>query len=136
MPKFILSCGAKKRDQISYAINLYTGSFFIAQKNWALKKASSKNDIFILSAKHGLISHDKIIAPYDLKMGNKGCVSVDFVKIQAKKMGLIDEIIVSPAGENYRKIISSVFKNSVFPFKNCKGLGFIIKGLKEDEYSY
>ena len=68
---YLISCVAKKLEGTHEAWKLYSPStLFKAHWNWALKKAKDPSKIFILSAKHELISPFKKIAKYDLTLKN------------------------------------------------------------------
>ena len=59
----IISCSSKKRDYACRADEMYIGPFFV--KLYDLAKRIG-GDIYISSAKYGLITPDTIIEPYDL----------------------------------------------------------------------
>lgn len=107
---------------------MYIGSFFKAQLEWA-KKNFEKDKIYILSAKYGLLKLNDFIEPYNIKMGEKG--SIDLIKIsqQIKKYN-INEKIYSSAGKDYRFLLNKVFINIEYPFKHLKGMGYMIKAMK------
>ena len=60
----ILTCGKSKQRVPAKAIDIYIGNIF--QKKLAYVKAFYPNvDIYILSAKYGIIPADLVIEPYD-----------------------------------------------------------------------
>lgn len=61
----LVGCGKEKLRHAAPARELYTGPLFRAARAWAEAFAERW---FILSAQHGLISPDTVIAPYDLKL--------------------------------------------------------------------
>lgn len=130
MNKFILSCGSKKRSARTEAWNLYTGTFFKLQLDWAKRNGAKKNDIFILSAKYGLIRSNEIIEPYNIRMGSKESICFDVVKKQAEEL-CIKGTIWSSAASDYKKVLNKIFPDIIFPFNKCKGLGYIYQGLKK-----
>jgi len=69
---FLISCVSKKLNGTHEAYKLYSPStLFKAHWNWAIKHgANPKKDIFILSAKHHLISPFSRIEKYDLTLKN------------------------------------------------------------------
>lgn len=88
-PIAIIACGAEKATEATEAHALYTGSMF--RMNLAAALALVAGDlgrVFILSALHGLIAADTIVAPYDVKMGDPG--SVDEFDIAAQLIPLVD----------------------------------------------
>jgi len=130
LSKIIITCGKKKSITISRAEFMYVGSHFKDCLKWA--KSKEKNDnIYILSAKYGLLKLSDIIKPYDLKMGEKGCVSSDFIKNQAKEFGILDCEIISTAGREYRMVLDKVFKNIKYPFYNLS-LGYMKQAIQRD----
>lgn len=70
----VIPCSGAKAD-VAYAParELYTGSFF----RLALAAAERVDgaEVFVLSALHGLVPVDKVIAPYEARMGAPGSIS-------------------------------------------------------------
>jgi hypothetical protein len=62
----LISCGKQKAAVALPARELYTSPLFKMSLAWARKQ--HPDDIFILSAKHGLIPLDKVVAPYEYKL--------------------------------------------------------------------
>ncbi len=124
----IITCGSSKCVTITKAEKMYVGAFFKAQLRYALKHFN-REQIFILSAKYGLLTLDEKIAPYDLKMGQTGSIGADTLKIQAATMGIINNQITSTAGKDYRAVLDRVFINVNYPFKNLTGMGHMIKAM-------
>ena len=66
----LIGCGKKKLPCKSKAKDLYRGDLF--RKSWAVaEKEYPKADMFILSAKYGLLNPDKEIEPYDVTLVGK-----------------------------------------------------------------
>jgi cytoplasmic iron level regulating protein YaaA (DUF328/UPF0246 family) len=126
----IITCGSKKSITPSRAELMYLGSHFKRCLSWA-KSKSSQDKIFILSAKYGLLKLDQKINPYDLRMGQEGCVDFNFVKNQAIELNIIDNQIYSTAGKEYRNILDQVFKNIKYPFFNMS-MGYMAQAIKRD----
>jgi len=59
----LISCGGKKRSEISKARDLYISSLF--QKSLAFTECLNPDHIFILSAKHGLVGLEDTLEPYN-----------------------------------------------------------------------
>ena len=129
----LISCVSKKLDHPARAEELYTSTLF----KYGLKYAKSFNPdrIFILSAKYGLVSSDKIIAPYNktlndmsskenIKWSNK--VLEDLKKV----CDLDNDQVIFLAGENYRKYLLPHIKNYAIPMKGL-GIGRQLKYLKD-----
>ena len=86
---FVIPCSAGKADAPAPAAELYTSVFF----RQALAAARSEVDddaILVLSARHGLLALDDVVAPYDTKMGDAGSVDVATLAAQAIGRGLVD----------------------------------------------
>lgn len=61
-PIVIIGCGKAKLATKAPARDLYTGSLFATRRRYAESRASLW---FVVSAKHGLLSPDEVISPYD-----------------------------------------------------------------------
>jgi len=61
----LVSCGSKKQDHPCPARNLYNGVLFNKHRKWA---DAFTDDLYILSAKYGLIHGTKVIEPYNLTL--------------------------------------------------------------------
>jgi len=64
----LIACSSMKREKPTRACDLYTSPLFRKSKEWALRRC---RDWWILSAKHGLVSPEAVIAPYDLALKDK-----------------------------------------------------------------
>lgn len=85
----VIPCGGAKLDRPAAARDLYTGQMF----RHTLAAAQAEADaiggrVLILSAEHGLITLDTVIAPYDRKMGQAGSVTPDTIAAQALALGI------------------------------------------------
>lgn len=83
----IIPCGADKAAQPMPAAQLYTGSMFRLALQ-AAAEAADNATILILSALHGLVTLDQVLAPYDCKMGDPGSVTAERVAEQAQALGI------------------------------------------------
>lgn len=61
----IMSCGSKKGKDPGPAIDLYKGVLFMKHRQWA---EAFCDEIWIISAKYGLIEPSKIIDPYEISL--------------------------------------------------------------------
>lgn len=127
--KIIITCGSKKCITPTVASRMYIGSHFKNCLKWARSKTIDEN-IFILSAKYGILKLDEKIMPYDLRMGDKGCVTKEHVFNQANNLNLLDHEIISTAGSDYQKVLG-FFKNIKFPF-NGLSMGYMAQAMKKD----
>lgn len=65
----LLGCSKTKRDTQGYANEVYTGALFKLSLEYAITTLGA-DQIFILSAKHFVLSLFDLIEPYDLSMAN------------------------------------------------------------------
>ena len=63
----ILPCSQKKAKVSCSAGNMYKSNLFVLRRRYA-KDVLGCDEIYVLSAKYGLIDLDKIIEPYDTKL--------------------------------------------------------------------
>ena len=61
----LVSCGSKKQDRPCRARDLYNGILFTKHRKWA---DAFTDDMYVLSAKYGLIHATKTIEPYNLTL--------------------------------------------------------------------
>jgi len=61
----LISCVKSKLDHPAPAAELYTSALFKRQREWAIARCGSW---FILSAKHGLLRPNHVVAPYELTL--------------------------------------------------------------------
>lgn len=100
----LVGCAAAKLQRPAAARDLYTSQLF----RKAAAYAESTCDVwFILSAEHGLVHPDTVLAPYDTKLGTKtGPPIWDWAaRVQAQlddELQGLDVVIVALAGEQYR----------------------------------
>ncbi len=122
----LVPCGAAKRDLPSPARDLYVGGMF----RMALKAAEAiakaqGGKIMILSGLHGLLELDQVIAPYEQRMGEPGCVSTEELRRQAVDYGLIEERqVLVLAGRTYADAAQSVWPDAQTPLAGLKGIGY------------
>jgi len=62
-----IGCGKKKSYRKNFADRMYLGNYFRTCFSLA-KKLTTKNNIYILSAKYGLLKLTDVIEPYELKL--------------------------------------------------------------------
>lgn len=137
----LISCTSKKDKASKYvpvkASELYTSALFV--KAWKYAKDVLKVDeIYILSAKHHLLDPGTKVMYYNESLVGKSVKDIknwsDIVKGQMKQAEFDfnnDEFIIL-AGKNYHKyLIDSDFKNVVYPYAKCKGIGYILQYLNK-----
>jgi cytoplasmic iron level regulating protein YaaA (DUF328/UPF0246 family) len=132
----LISCVSKKLDFKSKAQDLYQSPLF--KKNLAYAKQINSDEIYILSAKYGLLKLNDHIEPYD-KTLNKMNISEKkkwsneiFQKLQ--KFEIISSTnFIFLAGENYRKYLVEKLPHYEVPMKGLqigKQLQFLTEKLK------
>lgn len=74
----VVPCAAAKLDTAAPASELYASANFKHMLAAAKATAADMDDakVMILSAEHGLVELDEVLAPYDTKMGKAGCIAV------------------------------------------------------------
>lgn len=75
-PIVVVPCGAGKLDHAAPAADLYTSQHFALTLRAARKLAEDQGArVFILSALHGLLDPATVVEPYNVKMGDRGCIT-------------------------------------------------------------
>jgi hypothetical protein len=100
----IIPCSAAKLNFAAPAAELYTGSMFKDSLETA-RKMFSDDKIFILSAKHGLVSLDTVLAPYDVKLGNASAVEWNTISVQLRELGITGDVL-SLLPKDYHALLS------------------------------
>jgi hypothetical protein len=104
----LIACASKKRERSAKARDLYLSALFT--KSLAYAERLRPDRIYILSAKHGLIPSENVIAPYDETLNTKGTV-----EIRAWAEGVIQDLrqvtdlrsdrFTILAGDKYRRYL-------------------------------
>jgi uncharacterized protein DUF6884 len=108
---FLVACVAGKRATPHKAAELYTSPWFEMVRELV---SSSGEPWFILSAKHGLVSSDTVIAPYNETLNTMGvaCRREWAVRVQGQMneaMPTADEVVIL-AGVRYREYLMDYLK--------------------------
>lgn len=91
---YVIPCSARKAAAPAAARDLYTGAMFrhslAAAEALARWDREQGNDtrILVMSARHGLVTLDTELAPYDCKMGEPGSVTPARLAGQAWQLGI------------------------------------------------
>ncbi|MGK2231136.1 MAG: hypothetical protein ACI92O_000294 [Colwellia sp.] len=80
----ILPCSDKKHTVGGKAIDLYRGVLMNILHKCDMNLVQANFDILFLSAKHGLVACDTVIAPYDTKMPSQDSELLDYAYTHAK----------------------------------------------------
>jgi len=130
---FLISCVSKKLDCPAKARDLYISPLF--KFNLQFAKKSKADKIFILSAKHGLISLEKTIEPYNLTLNNMKDFEIrEWAKIVLVKLtkyaDLENDEFTFLVGIKYRKYLVPHFLHYKVPMQGL-GIGKQLKYLKD-----
>jgi predicted RNA-binding protein len=121
MKKIVLiSCVSKKRSSKSKARELYISPLFKKNLHYALKL--KPDQIFILSAKYGLVPLDEEIEPYDLTLNTMSSKEVKdwsagVLRALASQADLQQDKFVFLAGAKYRKYLVEHLAHVEIPFE-------------------
>lgn len=107
----LIPCGSEKADHACRAGDLYTGSTFRMALAAATSDAVEADHVFIVSAKHGLISPDQIIEPYDVKMGDAGSITADEIARQIVAAGIDDAEVYAFLPVAYFTVADKAFRS-------------------------
>jgi hypothetical protein len=112
---YLISCSRTKSSTKTFAKQLYTSPTFQA----ARKVAEKYGDIwFILSAKHGLVSPEDQIEPYDLSL-----LSLSHLQRNNWAMRVFQELLPKLSDDDQITILGDdLYANYLAPF--LKGAGF------------
>ena len=117
------SCASQKQPHRAKARDLYISTLFKLNLNYAEKL--KPDEIFILSAKHGLLSLEQEIEPYEQTLNNMRSSEIKVwanrVLEQIKEVCSIDETeFTFLAGDKYRKHLLPHIKNSKIPLEGLR----------------
>jgi hypothetical protein len=121
----LVSCAKKKRQQHAPARDLYLSELFRRYRAYATANADRW---YVLSAKHGLLNPDQVIAPYDCTLNAMSAQArgVWAIRVQRQLLQCLPpgaEIIIL-AGTRYREGIEAFLTTNGFAIKvPFKGLG-------------
>lgn len=104
---YLVSCVSQKKTTPSMARDLYTSNWFVKARCYA---ESSRHPWYIISAEHGLISPNRIIAPYERTLNT---MKISHRRSWAKRVAgqIFEEApdlthVVFLAGERYREFLA------------------------------
>lgn len=129
----LISCGSKKTQHRTKAMNLYVSSLFRFSLQYSQKLQADMT--FILSAKHGLLPLNKMVTPYDITLNNMSSVDVkkwaDRVLEQLKMVSNFSkDNFIFLAGNRYRKYLIPHLKFHEVPLDGLR-IGEQLQKLKE-----
>lgn len=129
----LISCVSKKLQIQARAEDLYVSTLYKLNLKYA--KKLKPDNIFILSAKYGLVALDQVIEPYEKTLNT---MSINEIKEWAnqvlKKIKMYSSIedteFIFLAGERYRRYLIPNLKYVHIPLKGL-GIGKQLQKLKE-----
>ncbi|WP_413808148.1 DUF6884 domain-containing protein [Streptomyces sp. OE57] len=135
----VIPCGAAKLPHAAAAGELYIGSFHRACARAADALARPGTTVLVLSALYGLVTLDRVLDPYDLRMGQPGSVTGDQLRAQARELGMdrATEVVVL-AGSAYTAAARQVWPTATAPLEGAGGMGYQLqrlKALREGRYA-
>jgi hypothetical protein len=117
----IVPCGGKKVGTAAPAGEMYVGSYHRAARRAA---EAHGGRVLILSAKYGLLPLDRVIGPYELRMGQPGSVTAGDVAGQAFALGVLGASRVTVfAGRAYADVVAAVWPHAKRPLDGTRGIG-------------
>lgn len=131
---YLISCSKTKLTARTQAKNMYTSELFKTSYNYALL---NNGDVFILSAKHGLLEPSDIIDPYDNTMNGKD--RDEKVSWSRSVLGTliskrIEGAVVILAGKNYYQYLKPMLESSGYIVElplDGLGIGQRLKYMKD-----
>ena len=126
----IIACGAKKRATAARARDLYEGSYFKSNLKWALSVAP-EDSIFILSAKHGLLSLNQAIEPYNVRMGDGASIAPEIIAEQAALKRITKHRLYAVGGQEYLSALARAGLQFCAPAAGLS-LGYALSAMKRN----
>lgn len=133
-----LSCVSKKRNYSCLASDMYISDLFKKSLAYATKITDPTN-VYILSAKYGLLKLDEQIEPYELTLNTMNKKQrkewANKILMQCKDKNIsFDEEAIFLCGKKYREFLMDEFKNSIAPLKHM-GIGEQLAFYKKKIYN-
>lgn len=123
-PLVLIPCGNRKSPKRQPAYALYQGGYFKICLRYALS-ITTKDKVFIVSAKHGLLGLYDEVDPYNLLMGQPGSITADKVREQAIARDIVNEPeVVIVAGSKYAEIAKAVWPHGNWILEGKGGMGY------------
>jgi cytoplasmic iron level regulating protein YaaA (DUF328/UPF0246 family) len=116
----LISCVSQKLGRPAKARDLYTSTLF--RSCLAFAESMNPDQIFILSAKYGLVEAEKVIEPYEETLNTKGVVDIKiwadrvFDRLQVT-MNISDDEFIFLAGERYRRYLVPRLRHTKVPLE-------------------
>ena len=134
----LISCVSKKLPYKSKAQDLYISTLFKLNLKYA--RSLNPDNIFILSAKYGLVDLEEEIEPYDKTLNTMPVREIkswanDVIEKLKNLIDLNEDKVIFLAGEKYRKYLIPHIKNYEVPLKSLtigRQLQFLTKKLSSE----
>lgn len=139
MSKIVLiSCVSKKKNIRCKAEELYISPLFIKSLKYA--KQLNPDNIYILSAKYGLVRNDEFLEPYNLTLNNfSKDERIEWSNKVIEKLKSVTSIdsdnFIILAGNNYYEYLINKLKHYELPLDGL-GIGKRLKWLDEHINKY
>lgn len=129
----LISCVSQKLPHRAKAKDLYVSTLFKLNLKYA--NSLSPNEIYILSAKHGLLELEREIEPYEQTLNNMRTAEIkewaNNVLQQLRSVASLEEAeFIFLAGDKYRKYLLPQIKNAAVPLEGLR-IGEQLQRLKE-----
>lgn len=126
----VIPCGAAKLAHAAPAGEMYTGSYARACARAASALTAAGGTVLVLSALYGLTPLDRVIEPYELRMGQPGSVTGEQLREQARALGVdrAREVVVL-AGAAYTAAARQVWPDAAAPLAGLAGMGYQLQRL-------
>ena len=117
----LVSCASQKQDHPCPARELYAPSTLFSLSYAYAKSVAGR--VYILSAKHGLVDEDAVLAPYDETLNDMSAdARMDWSRKVLAQLGEVcdlsgDQFIIL-AGRNYYEFLLPALKNVTLPLGN------------------
>lgn len=119
-----IACGSKKHSYKTKAKELYTSTLF--KLSFAFAQILQPDEIFILSAKHGLVGIDQELEPYEQTLNTMPAHQVKEWaahargQMKAKGIDFENDEAIFLAGEKYRKYLLPYFQHTYVPLQGLR----------------
>lgn len=127
--KVIIPCGGRKLAHSARAYQLYTGPYFKACLRYAMS-ITPLDQIYILSARYGIVPHNMPLCPYNVKMGDPGCVHRALLIKQAESFKMLNQPILVLGGKKYTDAMKPILTQASYPIVG-KPMGYAMQYLKK-----
>lgn len=129
----LISCVSQKLQLRAKARDLYVSTLFKLNLKYA--NSLNPNEIYVLSAKHGLLELEREIEPYEQTLNNMRTAEIkewaNNVLQQLRSVAPLEEAeFIFLAGDKYRKYLLPHIKNAVAPLEGLR-IGEQLQRLKE-----